>query len=121
MQANRRVRGFTLVELMVSMAIGLFVVAAAFTFVVHQNQLLEFTRRSIDRDRGGRVSLDLLVQDLRHAGIGTGYAPDGTFNGIIFGDFTVPGGAIFHGNDLSDDIGIRMANGSYRSIVQFGP
>ncbi len=130
-------RGFTLVELLVAVAIGAFIVATTFVFMVHQNRLLEFTKTEIDRDRGGRASLDLLVQDLRHAGVGVGYAADGSFNGLMLGNFTVPGGAQFKANDraitltgstngvatsinfITDDIGIRLANGSYRSITQY--
>lgn len=132
-------RGFSLIELMVAVAIGLFVVAATFVFIVHQNRLLEFTKRDLARDRSGRVALDLLVQDLRHAGVGVGYRADGTFNGLMLGNFTVPGGASFSAADrpislissergvqrayqsITDDIGIRLANGSYRSITEYGP
>lgn len=135
----RRRGGFSLIELMVATAVGLFVVAATFVFIVHQNRLLEFTKRDIDRDRSGRVALDLLAQDVRHAGVGVGYQPDGTFNGLLLGTFTVPGGASFSAVDhpvalvtsqrgvesayqsVTDDIGIRLANGSYRSIAQHGP
>ena len=123
---------------MVGTAMGLFVVAAAFTFVVHQNRLLDFTSREIDRDRSGRVALDMLGHDLRHAGVGVGYQADDTFRGMMLGSFTVQGGATFDAsnqpivlkssnggtptsyNFFTDDIGIRFANGSNRSIVMFG-
>jgi hypothetical protein len=131
---RRRRRGLTLIELMVGTAMGMFVVAAAFTFVVHQNQLLEFTSREIDRDRSGRLALDMLGHDLRHAGVGVGYEADGSFRGIMLGSFTVAGGATFGSDDhpitlkttgaktypfFTDDVGMRLANGSHRSIVMF--
>src|SRR5262245_11361588 len=52
--------GLTLIELMVGTAIGAVVIAAAFTFMVHQNYRSEFTNREIDRDRSGRVALEML-------------------------------------------------------------
>lgn len=65
-------RGLTLVELMVGMVISLFILAAAFTFAGHQIRLTEFTAGEVDRDRMGRLALELMAEDLRNAGLGVG-------------------------------------------------
>jgi prepilin-type N-terminal cleavage/methylation domain-containing protein len=140
--------GFTLIEMMVALAIGLFLVAAVLTFVSHQGTLLEYTKTELERDRGGRLAMDMLEQDIRHAGVGVGYTNEGAFAGFMRGDnialadgvFAVPGGADFDATDraialeygqnqqglsgtydvFTDDLGLRMANGDYRTIVEFG-
>ncbi len=135
---NHHLRGLSLIELTIAMAVGAFIIAAAFAFVTHQTRLFEFTRSELDRDRTGRLALDLLVEDLRLAGLGVGYDGSGNFAGLMLGSFTVQGGATFSNdyaiqvayganpNNLvgqytitSDDIGIRFANGAWRSIPQY--
>src|SRR5215472_9657858 len=135
---NHLTLGMSLLELLVAMAVGAFIIAAAFAFVTHQTRLFEFTRSELDRDRTGRLALDLLVEDLRLAGLGVGYDGNGNFAGLMLGNFTVQGGAAF-GNDhtiqvaygrntsnlngsytiTTDDIGIRFANGAWRSVAQY--
>jgi Tfp pilus assembly protein PilW len=123
---------------MVATGIGLFVIAGALVFVAHNTQLLEFTKSELDRDRSGRLALDLLTDDLRLAGLGVGYDQNGNFGGIMLGSYTVPGGASFGINQTvalgygvnasglsgtynlsTDDIGIRFANGTWRSIANY--
>jgi prepilin-type N-terminal cleavage/methylation domain-containing protein len=131
-------RGFTLIEMMVASAVGLFIVATALIFVSHQTRLLEFTKNELDRDRSGRLALDLLTDDLRLAGLGVGYDGAGNFAGMMLGSFSVQGGASFSNTQAiqlnygantqgrvgnytlsTNDIGIRFANGAWRSIAQY--
>jgi type IV pilus assembly protein PilW len=131
-------RGYTLVELMVAMAIGFIIVAGALVFVAHNTRLLEFTKSELDRDRTGRLAMELLVEDLRVAGLGVGYDASGNFGGLMLGTYTVQGGGTFglnqnvalgYGQNTSgltgtynlstDDIGIRFANGGWRTIANY--
>lgn len=67
--------GFTLVELMISMVIGLFIVLALLTLLVNVNRNngeLTKTNRVIEN---GRFALQLLEDDVAHAGYLGGYVP----------------------------------------------
>lgn len=121
--------GMTLIEVMISMVVGLFVLAAAVAVTTDHGRILGRTTTRLEMHQSGRLAIELLSQDLRHAGIGVGYRPDGSFAGLVRGNFVVPGGAAFVGNDrqitlasgtlLTDDIGIRQASGAMRTIAAF--
>ncbi len=67
--------GFTLIELMVSMAIGLLIVLALITLLINvsrNNSELSKTNRVIEN---GRFALQLLQADISHAGYWGGYVP----------------------------------------------
>ncbi len=67
--------GFTLVELMVSMAIGLLIVLALITLLINvnrNNSEMSKTNRVIEN---GRFALQLLQADISHAGYWGGYVP----------------------------------------------
>lgn len=68
-------RGFTLVELMVSMAIGLLLVLAMITLLINvnrNNSELSKTNRLIEN---GRFAMQLLQADIVHAGYWDGFIP----------------------------------------------
>ncbi|MCB9654765.1 MAG: prepilin-type N-terminal cleavage/methylation domain-containing protein [Deltaproteobacteria bacterium] len=123
-------RGYTLIEVIVSMAIGLFVVAAAVSLVTMQTRVQGDTTSRIDMNMSANVGLTLLKNDIEHAGLGLGYASDGRFPGIRRGTFQVRGGAEFESNDFSlslteggerptDDLGILYTEGDFRTIAHF--
>ncbi len=67
--------GFTLIELMVSMAIGLLIVLALITLLINvsrNNSEMSKTNRLIEN---GRFALQLLQADISHAGFWGGYIP----------------------------------------------
>lgn len=67
--------GFTLVELMISMVIGLFIVLALVTLLINvnrNNSELSKTNRVIEN---GRFAMQLLQADVIHAGYWGGYVP----------------------------------------------
>ncbi len=67
--------GFTLIELMVSMAIGLLIVLALITLLINvnrNNSEMSKTNRVIEN---GRFALQLLQADISHAGYWGGYVP----------------------------------------------
>lgn len=126
---RRSQRGLTLVELMVGMAISLFVVAAAMTFTSQQIRWLGFTSTRLDADQSGRVALEILAEDIRHAGLGVGYASTDEFFGLRLGNFSVPGGGGFDTTDralqlrteatITDDVGILLADQGIATIAEF--
>ncbi len=78
--------GFTLVELMISMVIGLFIVLALLTLLINVNRNngeLTKTNRLIEN---GRFALQLLEDDVAHAGYVGGFVP-------AFDDLTVSNAA----------------------------
>jgi type IV pilus assembly protein PilW len=80
--------GFTLVELMISVVIGLFIVLALVTLLINisrNNSELSKTNRVIEN---GRFALQLLAADVAHAGFWGGYLPafDDLTNNSIPGD-----------------------------------
>lgn len=71
----RRQRGFTLVELMVSVALGLMVIAGMTTLFVNNNKAqaaLETASRQIEN---GRYAMQLMGTDLRNAGFYAEFDP----------------------------------------------
>lgn len=125
----RRKAGFTLIELMISVVVGTFVLAAAIAVTTDHSRVLGRASGRLEMHQGARVAVDLLAQDLRHAGVGVGYRADGSFAGLSMGGFTVQGGAAFQSNDRevtlegvarrTDDVGIRQAVGDIRTIAAY--
>lgn len=86
--ASRVQAGFTLVELMISMVIGLFIVLALVTLLINvnrNNSELSKTNRVIEN---GRFALQLLQADVSHAGFWAGHVPsfDDLTNNAVPGD-----------------------------------
>jgi prepilin-type N-terminal cleavage/methylation domain-containing protein len=118
-------RGFTLIEMLVSLAIGAFVAAAAVTFAGDQIRLLDRTDSQLGTQQEGRAVIDLVATELRAAGLGVGYTVDGRFAGLRRGDFSVQGGAVFRSNGgqvdgrATDDLGLRFTIGDVRTISNY--
>jgi type IV pilus assembly protein PilW len=74
-RSARRQSGFTLIELMISLTIGLFIVIALLTLLISVNRSngeLTKTNRLIEN---GRFALQLLEADVSHAGYWGGFVP----------------------------------------------
>ncbi len=84
-------RGLTLVELMIGVAIALFLTAAALTFVQHETRLMGVSQDRLGMIQGGRAALDLMADDIRSAGQGIGYDEAGNFGGLLLGQFSAGG------------------------------
>lgn len=65
---KRAHRGVTLVELMVAMVLGLLLVGAMLTLVVHNSRTSLDLERSSRQVENGRYALQRVSEDLRHAG-----------------------------------------------------
>lgn len=67
--------GFTLVELMISMVIGLFIVLALLTLLINVNRSNSEMTKSNRVIENGRFALQLLQADVSHAGFWGGFVP----------------------------------------------
>jgi type IV pilus assembly protein PilW len=76
--------GFTLVELMISMVIGLFIVVALLTLLINVNRNNSEMTKSNRVIENGRFTLQMLSADVSHAGFWGGFIPQ-------FDDLTLPG------------------------------
>ena len=73
--ARRSQSGFTLVELMISMVLGLFIVLALLTLLINVNRNNSEMTKSNRMIENGRFTLQLLEADLSHAGFWGGFVP----------------------------------------------
>jgi type IV pilus assembly protein PilW len=81
-------RGFTLVELMISMALGLMIILALVTMLINvgrTNNDMSGVNRLIEN---GRFSVQLLVSDISHAGYWAGHVPK--FDDLTLNTSTTP-------------------------------
>jgi prepilin-type N-terminal cleavage/methylation domain-containing protein len=113
-------RAFTLVELMVAVAVGSLVTVAVFAFASQQVRSRSVTELRLETEQNARVAMDAIRADLQQSGLGLGYLPDGRFAGLVLGSF-----GPFRSNDhdhgagiFSDDLRIRGAEGPVRTIVE---
>lgn len=76
----RRQRGLSIVELMIAMTLGLLILAGLTTVFVTSSESQRELQRSAQQIENGRYAMDLLTQDLHHAGFYGRYSgyPDGT-------------------------------------------
>lgn len=61
-------RGLSLIELLISMAIGLLILAGLVTMFVNSSSNQRELQRSSIRIENGRYAMDMITQDLHHAG-----------------------------------------------------
>jgi hypothetical protein len=130
MRAPRKNRaGFTLLEVIIGAAVSMVVCAAAFAFAQHETRVLGLTSSSITMNQSSRSMVDYLNEDLRHAGAGVGYRLDGTFGGLLLGNYTVDGVAFSAQNSrvnvpnasnlVTDDLGMMFADGGRATISDY--
>ena len=124
---RRRQSGFTVLELIVAMGIGLIVTVGALVMTADLQKNYHRHIGELGANQRLRETLELLAQDVRNAGVGVGYDPNGVFGGFLTGGFSTAGGASFSANErsmatldgavLTDDLGIRRAEGERRTIL----
>lgn len=74
--ARRGSAGFTLVELMISMTLGLLIILALITMLINvnrNNSELSYSNRLIEN---GRFATQILASDIQHAGFWGGHVPN---------------------------------------------
>src|SRR5690348_11164009 len=79
--ASRRARGFSLVELMVSLTIGLLLLTALAVIFSNSSRMQKEVTLAAQQIENGRYAIDLVSEDLHHAG----------FWGYFGGSMTPPG------------------------------
>lgn len=134
--------GFTLLELMIGVAIALFLTAAAVAFARHETRLMGVSNEQLDLEQSSRSAVDLLASDLRQAGVGIGYDATDTFRGLLLENFDAGGvtwndggaraqiqlqksdpvtganlGPVY--NMTTEDIGIVLADGAFATIADY--
>ena len=84
--------GFTLVELMVGMAVAMIVIAATFTVLTTTSKALRANEQVVDAQQNMRVAMELLARDFKLAGFGNpGVAVGNCTNAIVPNDQTATG------------------------------
>lgn len=66
----KRLRGFSMLELMVAMALGLLISAAAIQLFIANQVSMNFQRGMNDVQANGRFAIDQMVRDIRLSGLG---------------------------------------------------
>lgn len=91
-------RGFSLVELMVAMGLGLMLMAGLVTVFANSSQSQRELQRTAQQIENGRYAMDILTQDLHHAGYYGRYsayaAPTSLPDPCITGDATALAGTL---------------------------
>ena len=78
---SKSVNGFTLVELMVSMGIGMVILAAVTTTFMSQTRIYNAQEQINEMQQNARGALDIIARELKMAG----YKPNGGgFNGVTY-------------------------------------
>jgi type IV pilus assembly protein PilW len=77
----RNIEGFTLVELLVSMGLGMVILAAVTTTFMSQTKIYNAQEQANEMQQNARGVLDIITRELKMAG----YKPNaGTFNGVTY-------------------------------------
>ncbi|MDA2911442.1 PilW family protein [Nitrospiraceae bacterium AH_259_D15_M11_P09] len=90
-------RGFTLIEVMIALFIGILVAGSGYTVLYTQSQMSNINREVVQTQQNVRVAMELMTQDLRSAGFGMNGAV-GACNTAI-----VPADNNTGGNDTGSD------------------
>jgi type IV pilus assembly protein PilW len=67
LQARSKIRGLSLIELMIAMLLGLIVIASASTIFISNRQTYRATESMGRLQEGGRISFELMARDIRQA------------------------------------------------------
>jgi type IV pilus assembly protein PilW len=73
---TRRQRGFTLVELMVAIALGLLLLSALIAVFLNVSRTNTEMQKANGLIENGRFAIDILQEDIAHAGFWGGYVPN---------------------------------------------
>lgn len=90
-------RGFTLVELMFALAIGLFVVAALYNLFTSQVRQFVYQDLQMEMHQSTRLALDMVGRSARMAGYGTNGTTVGAFGGGGTEDNSLPAVIAYNG------------------------
>jgi len=119
----RKAKGFTLVELMVGLAIGMLVVLVIFEVVANFEGQKRTTTEGSGAQENGLYVVTTLERDIRMAGWGTNITPllgctgkiDTVYNGSPVADFSLMPVQITDGGTLPDRIAVSSGSGMLAS------
>jgi len=66
--AAARSRGFTLIELMIALVIGMLVLGGMLSFFADSNRAYAELKKTIEHTGNGSMAMSILAQDINHAG-----------------------------------------------------
>lgn len=67
-KAKRTISGFTLVELIIAMAIGLIILGALYSVFTMQNRTLSIQEQMTEMQQNARIGMEIMLRDIRMAG-----------------------------------------------------
>jgi type IV pilus assembly protein PilW len=103
--------GFTLVELLIAMTIGLIILAALSSTFLMQSKIYDVQEQIVEMVQTARAAMDMMSREIRMAG----YDPTGAgFDGI---PYNMDPSTIDVYADLNDIPGIDNPTGSYEHIT----
>jgi type IV pilus assembly protein PilW len=82
-RASAEQAGVTLIELMFGLAVGVIVVAAAFTILTTTSKSLRANEQIVDTQQNVRLAMELLARDLKMAGFGNPGVQIGNCTNVI--------------------------------------
>lgn len=116
----KKQQGFSLVELMIAITLGMVLMGASLQFIVSTRQTYDINDDVARIQENGRIALDILVNDLQFAGYRTPLNGDGKVPNFFLMDCTT--GANSSDACLLDGEGVGGAiNNSDRLAIQFDP
>ena len=92
-------QGFSLIELMVGLAVAFIVIIAGYTVLTGANKSTRANEHTVDTQQNARIAMEVITQDLKMAGFGMIGPVGGCANPIVPND-KVPGGLL---TDINDD------------------
>ena len=104
---QRKLRGFTLIEMMIAITVGLFILGAVSAVVVNSSRSSKANDRTSELQTNGRYALDMMRRDVQHAGQ-SGLTPAaGLLNAKNTGFFNIVAGVAVT-NDCSAGFSLQL-------------
>lgn len=111
MMSKNPQQGFSLVELMIAITLGMVLMGAALQFMVSTRQTYELNDDISRIQENGRIALDIMVKDLQMAGYRAPMNGDGKVPDFFLKETTVAGSFLQDGGGANSD----------RLAIQFDP
>ena len=90
---NKRQQGFSIIELMIAVTLGMVMMGAALQFIISTKQTYEVNDDISRIQENGRIALDIIVNDLQMAGYRKPLNGDGKVPDFFLKECTSSGGA----------------------------